>query len=76
MAFLDQFNDDLLTAKAKANCPRVKRWIGARGGSSRRRYVCYVCGETVATECAKYPPTKTASKAIENHMNQHKLTGE
>jgi hypothetical protein len=67
MAMLDKYNDDPRNAIARERRPRVKRWVGVNGGSSERRYVCYLCDEVIDTESAKYAPTKHAEQAIADH---------
>ncbi len=53
--------------------PRAIHLIGAGGGSSRRAYVCYLCGAEVATESAKYPITLHAARDVLAHLERHLL---
>ncbi len=71
MAFLDDFDHSGLTALAKSDNPRVKRWVGVRSTSSRRTYTCHLCGEMIDTESSRNRPTKHAAKAIEDHRAEH-----
>lgn len=50
---------------------RVRHIVGIRGGSSKRRYNCNVCGVEVDSDSAKYPVTKHALNAIDAHAAAH-----
>ncbi len=50
---------------------RPVRFWGARGGATRRKYVCYFCGDVIDTESASYPMTKHAAAAIDAHGLEH-----
>lgn len=56
---------------AKRKNPRVASWYGARGGSSRRTYLCYLCRCTIDTESARNRMTKHAATAIRDHGAMH-----
>lgn len=61
-----------LLALARAREPRVVNLTGNAGSSgSRRNHTCNVCGEVVATDSAKYRPTKRALAALDAHEKHH-----
>lgn len=56
---------------------RPTNWYGRRGGSSQRKWVCYICDEVIATESALYPQTNHAARDIKEHRLTHEdLTSE
>jgi hypothetical protein len=64
--------DVALTAIAMAKNSRIRGWYGARGGSSRREYRCYLCDCTIDTESARHAKTKHAERAIDAHRDEHR----
>ena len=76
--------DDILyllaqrSRKRTGNKHYIAKWYGRRGGSSQRKYLCYLCDTMIDTESAKYPMTRHAKMAIESHglyhLKQHNLT--
>lgn len=69
---VSQYSHPDLDARARSLNPRVKRWLGRREGSAKRRYVCYLCGGMIIdTESSRHFPTKHAQEAIMSHRAMH-----
>lgn len=68
---LRQAEHDLLDTEAKRRNKRCVRWVGLRGGGTRKRVVCHVCGREFATYAAKWGMPKHVILAIDAHREQH-----
>lgn len=72
LASLDARHDAALTAAARRREPRCRYWHGHSGSTGCRRvYRCNVCGCTIATDAAKWRPTRHAERAVESHRISH-----
>lgn len=72
MTNINDFNHPKLDAQAKEIDSRYQRWVGIKAGSSKRRYLCRLCGNfQIAAESSRWPMTKHAAEAIEGHMRSH-----
>lgn len=49
----------------------IANWFGRRSGSAQTRYVCHICDCIIDTESSRYPMTKHAATAIEQHGEFH-----
>ncbi len=63
--------DQRLTWIAQQTRPRVKRWYGRRGGSTRTVYVCYLCDKVIDSESANHRHTKHVDDSIREHRDHH-----
>jgi hypothetical protein len=69
--FLDSVDSAELTAIARSTHPRVARWVGIRGGGSRKTLECYICDRTVATFSAEWRMPRHAMQAVTEHRDAH-----
>jgi hypothetical protein len=65
------FNLAIRFRKKTKQSLNIKRWYGRRGGSSQRKYICYICDCVIDTESARYALTKHAEHAINKHGDNH-----
>jgi len=72
MPNINDFNHPELDAQAKEIDSRYQRWVGIKAGSSKRRYLCRLCGNLqIDAESSRYPMTRHAAEAIAKHMAFH-----
>lgn len=71
MTDLAKYDDDILNRVARQKNPRVKRWVGIRGGSLQKRVICYICGGEIDTYAANWPMPKHVQEAIREHRPVH-----
>lgn len=72
LAALDAKHDAALAASARRREPRCRYWQGHSGSTGCRRiYCCNVCGTVIATDAAKWRPTRHAERAVERHRLSH-----
>lgn len=69
--FCGPAQDSLMKFHKAVTGSNARNIVGRRGGSSRRQYVCNICGDIVDTESAKYSMTRHASEAIDRHVAMH-----
>ena len=62
-----------LLALVLINKPNASNLIGS-SGNARRIYTCNMCGSEVDSESGRWPMTKHASKACNEHLASHVAT--